>query len=93
LKQDHDGETIATLQYTIDEYIAGRLLGVNNVIHPVLMDYGFIGKAEFLVQKGTWKSFAGEMKCKSSGFMNSDVTQIFALQPMETVPKVLLDLQ
>ncbi len=87
-------DQIATLEYTLSESVKGKfsvpMLGEDK---PTNMSFSFIGKGEFLVRKGIWKSFVGRMEMKGTGMMTADVQQVFAMEPMKKIPKEYLKLK
>jgi len=57
------------------------------------MAFSFIARGEFLVGKGAWRSFVGEMRIKATGMMDADVTKRIAVRPMRSVPAELLKME
>lgn len=79
-----DGETIAVIEYDLYEYVLGSfsplsIVSDNESEKETMMKFVFKAKAEFSVSKGKWVSYVGLMKIESSGYMNSNQTQKFAL--------------
>lgn len=97
------GETIAVLRYFIYETVEGRMIMPRMPVSApninlkdqmnVSMSIGFAGEAEFLVEEGRWKKFAGIMETKSAGFMSTSVQQNLVLKYTDYVKQDLLEME
>lgn len=82
-----NGETIAVLQYEIQEFVQGKLELSSfqntdaNHDEPTTLSFSFIGKAEFSVTKGRWNNYLGLLAMKATGVMKAKVNTKFALIP------------
>lgn len=89
-----DGDTLASMDYCIAESVKGKLkVPMGEGSRPVAMDMAFVGRGEFLVNKGTWRRLAGQMRIDSTGVMTTSQNQNVMMEPMEEVPKELLELE
>jgi hypothetical protein len=77
-------ETIAVLNYDIEEFVSGdfsshiSMMGGDKPV-KTMMRMTFYGMAEFSVDKGRWKSYNGIMSLKSSGVMDNNTTKRVSL--------------
>ncbi len=86
-------DTIAVIDYLITETVEGSMHNpMNNNSSPLSMTCSYIGRHEFFVERGRWKSVIGQLAIQSSGFMKSDVQQIIAMSPIHNVPSRLSEL-
>ena len=80
-----DGETIASLQYDIEEYVigdvvAGSFFGAGSENNPkTMLNFTHQGLAEFSIDQGRWLTYDGIMGVKASGFMDADKKTKFTL--------------
>ena len=94
LSETASGQPIAVLDYVIAETVDGEIQSpFSSEKSPVAMECSFIGRGEFLIEEGRWERFTGEFTARSTGLMESDATQRFALTLLEEVPPEYLDLQ
>ncbi len=99
LTKTEDGDVVASLHYLIAESVKGRITdpfaeeGQAPSGMPTSMSMSFVGRGEFLVNKGTWKQLVGRMTMKGTGMMSADVQQHVAMEPMASAPKELLSLE
>ena len=86
LRKDRD-DTVATLEYVLAESLvadgAGAKPGSN--FH---MRMAFVGRGEFLVNKGAWRSLVGRMAIESDEVPSQRV--FMGLRPMSPVPASVL---
>jgi hypothetical protein len=83
------GESIAVLDYLIAESVEGEQTTpfFANEPVPTTMKCGFVGRGEFLIEQGRWRAFSVENTIQSTGVITSDITQQFALSPLDQVPE------
>jgi hypothetical protein len=94
LSKTPDGRPIAVLDYVIAEFVRGEFLApTSDDVSPASMMCMFIGRGEFLIEEGRWERFTGEFTVRSTGFMEANATQRFALTPLEEVPPEYLNLR
>ena len=93
LEKTADGDILAVMDYCIVEGAKGHLpiMGEGEK-KPFGMIGAFVGRGEFLVNKGTWKRLNGRMRIKSVG-EDFDANQNVILEPMEKVPEEMLKLE
>ncbi len=94
LIENSDGESIAVLDYFIAETVEGDFqMPLSDEAVPTTMTCTFLGQGFFLIEEGRWEQFAGEFAIKSTGIMNSEVAQHFALTPLEDIPEEYIGLK
>ncbi len=82
--QEVDGELIAIIDYDIREYVLGDFqapvfFGEGGDPSKTTMEFSFQARAEFSIDQGKWLSYNGLLALESSGVMNSNSKQQFAL--------------
>ncbi|NET35049.1 MAG: hypothetical protein F6K19_23975 [Cyanothece sp. SIO1E1] len=81
------GDTEASIQYEIKEYLEGNYQGQH-----IIAKAQIIGKAIFLLKAGRWKRFDAVMSIEGTGFMQGSQQIRFALKPIDKVPSEVLQL-
>jgi len=80
LINDIQNEHIVTLKYEIVEYVNGDFSSpFNNTSVKTMMKMTYEALAQFSIEKGKWVSYGGIMALSSTGAMDSQTTQKFAL--------------
>lgn len=94
IRKGDDGELLARLEYLLSESVEGEFAMVpGQKGQPSSMVFSFVGKAEFSITKGGWRSLVGRLQTKATGVMKSDASQDLALEPLPAVPEELLKLR
>lgn len=71
-----NNDTIAVLNYDIDEYITGNFDNkVSGQMTPTYMAAGYKGTAEFNITKGCWNNLGGLLYIKSTGILESTLVK------------------
>lgn len=85
------GEQVAVLDYSIIESVEGKLIPYQSfsATEPVSISIkcSFIGRGHFLISQGRWEQFSGEWSTQTSWPTTSELTQPFALTPLDQVPE------
>lgn len=85
------GEQVAVLDYSIIESVEGKLTPYQpfSATEPVSISVkcSFIGRGHFSISQGRWKQFSGEWSTQTSWPTTSELTQPFALTPLDQVPE------
>ncbi len=85
---DENNNKIAVMQYTHTEIVQGSMLNpMNQQKISSQMTCSYIGKHEFYIDKGYWKSINGQMEIQSEGMMKSKMKQKIAMLPIAELPK------
>jgi hypothetical protein len=72
------GEAIATIKYTIAEYVKGAFT-FGSTSQATIMKITYNGLAEFSISKGRWNSYNGIMSLDATGIMSAKKKTQFAL--------------
>lgn len=93
--ETRDGkEVVASLEYLIAESVEGDFQNpMGGGTTPTTMAFTFMGRAEFSVTRGSWRTYLGRLSARSTGFMKSESEQEFALRPLDKVPEEFLRLR
>ena len=84
---DDDGNSVAVIDYTHTEIVSGTMLNpMTQKKVPTEMTCSYIGRHEFYLNKGYWKSINGEMSIQSEGVMESKTKQRMAMLPISELP-------
>lgn len=84
-----DGSLVAILDYTIIESVKGeQSTFFNNEAAPTTMKCSFLGRGEFLIEQGRWKTLSIENRIQSTGMITSDVAQRLGLSFLDEVPEL-----
>jgi hypothetical protein len=84
-----DGSLVAILDYAIVESVKGeQSTFFNSEAVPTTMKCSFLGRGEFLIGQGRWKTFSVENRIQSTGMITSDVTQHLGLSLLDEVPEL-----
>lgn len=86
-------ETVATIDYLVYESVDGEFKDGIAKPKASAMDMMFVGRGEFSLEKGMWKSFMGRLKLKGAGVTASFSDQDLALEPLSTIPDFYLNLK
>jgi hypothetical protein len=88
LTQTSDGKQVAVLDYVLAESVEGNFqLPGSNDTTPESMTCSFIGRGQFIIEEGRWEQLVGEFTLVSTGVMETNAVQHFALSPLEAVPE------
>ena len=94
VSQNEAGQTVAILDYVIAESVDGVFaIPGGDELAPAAMTCTFLGQGEFLIDEGRWSQFSGEFALQSSGVMEANGVQQFALTLMDDVPPQYVDLR
>jgi hypothetical protein len=75
-----DGDKIVTLKYNILEYVHGSFsTPFDNKPVQTSMEMGYLGTANFSVEKGRWLNYEGIMKVISTGIVSVEENKRFEL--------------
>jgi len=89
-----EGDRTAVLEYVVAESVDGKFRHqMMPKSQPVSYTFSFIARGEFLVGKGAWRSFVGEMRITATGKTDAEVTKRIAMRPMRSVPAELLKME
>lgn len=88
LSQTPDGKPVAVLDYVLGEMVEGDFQSLSSG-EPTLtsMTCSFVGQGHFLIDEGRWAKFVGEFAIRSTGIIESNAVQRFALMPLEEIPE------
>ena len=93
LTQTADGKPIAILDYALVESVDGSFQSLlSDKASPSSMTCSFLGRGQFLIEQGRWQQLVGEFAITSTGVMESNAVQQFALTPLETIPEAYREL-
>jgi len=76
-----DGDRIAEIHYLISEKVEGYFETQSMKKVDSSFDISFIAYGEFLVDKGRWKRFRGQLTSNVQGTNQSSNKSLFALEP------------
>lgn len=94
LSTSDNGDTVATIEYMLAEYVDGVFRHpMLDKDQPTTMSYGFFAEGKFLVNRGRWQEFRGRVIIKSTGMTQSDSQSHMSMTLMESVPENLLELE
>ncbi len=84
-----EGEAVAVLDYVIDESTEGEQNVPMFTNGPVsaTMKCRFLGRGEFLIDQGRWRTFSAENTIETTGIITANVKQQYALAPLAEVPE------
>lgn len=84
LYSDPELGTIAEIFYTLGEKISGKFNlfpEKKQSTPPFTIHFSYIAVGEFLVDKGKWKHYAGQLTLTGSGYLNLDTHRLHYLTP------------
>ncbi|MBZ0289089.1 MAG: hypothetical protein K8I30_15830 [Anaerolineae bacterium] len=88
LTQTADGKPVAILDYMLVESVDGTFQSpMSDEASPSSMTCSFLGRGQFLIEQGRWQQLIGEFAISSTGIMETDIVQQFALTPLEAIPE------
>jgi hypothetical protein len=89
ISQTADGKPVAVLDYVLIETVDGNFQSpMTNEATPTAMTCSFLGRGRFLIESGRWEQLLGEFAVTSSGIMETNTIQRFALTPLLEIPEI-----
>jgi hypothetical protein len=76
-----NSETIATVDYDIEEFVTGEMSAFSMTGQKTTMKITYRGSAEFSVTRGRWQRYEAVMNIVTGGFMASNTSKKIALVP------------
>ncbi|MBM9606241.1 hypothetical protein [Desulfopila inferna] len=90
IKIDNEGNKIAILDYMLTEQVHGTALNPMKMERSEFkMSCSYIGRHQFDLKKGLWKSINGEMAILSSGVMESKLQQHISMFQIDELPSTI----
>lgn len=82
-----DGEQLAVLEYRLGAFEEGTGLDAEERPQPATRGAAFLGRAEFLVKRGTWRVFAGHLVSRLTGPERVEQHRALVLTPLDALPR------
>jgi hypothetical protein len=79
-----DGDTLAVLDYHIAEAVKMKVMG-DAGSKPGEMAMAFVGRGEFMVNRGVWKRLVGRVLFKSVNIIDRDTLKMALLEVEPTM--------
>ncbi len=78
---------VAVLEYRLAQHEEGTQLDDEDRARPATRGAAFLGRAEFLVDRGTWRVFAGRLTTRMTGPAPLEEHRALALVPLTELPR------